>query len=443
MTKPDTAARQPWPAETVELVPIEALVPNARNARTHSASQVRALADKMLEVGWTSAALRDETNGIIAGHGRILAAALNVKRGHARFAQAPVMTARGWTEEQKRAYLLYDNQIALKAGWDLDILRGELRDLEDLGVDLETLGYSEVELRDFEVPGHTQSEKNAEADKTPPVPPKPVVRAGELWLLGDHRLLIGDSTSAPIVKRLLGDVIPNLMVTDPPYGVEYDPNWRNSADRSTKIKGRKISATATGKVQNDGRADWTEAWLLFPGNVVYVWHSGVRSAEVFESLERANFLIRSQIIWNKQTHIIGRGDYHWKHEPCWYAVRKGERSNFNRAGAEGRKQNTVWDIAHRASETGHGTQKPIECMRRPILNNTKQGEAVYDPFLGSGTTLISAHMEGRRAFGCEIDPAYGQVIIERFETFTGLTATQEDGKTLADLKTTKKGSKTK
>lgn len=224
------------------------------------------------------------------------------------------------------------------------------------------------------------------------------------------------------------------MVTDPPYGVDYDPAWRNSADRSTKIKGRKIGATAVGRVQNDTRADWREAWAMFEGAVVYVWHAGLHGAIVADSLQSCGFVIRSQIIWNKHVHIIGRGDYHWKHEPCWYAVRKGEPGRFNRKGAEGRTQNTMWDIDHRASDSGHGTQKPVECMARPIRNNSRPGDAVYDPFLGSGTTMIAAEMERRRCIGIDIDPIYVDVAVLRWQAFTGKEATLEgDGRTFAEI----------
>ena len=198
-----------------------------------------------------------------------------------------------------------------------------------------------------------------------------MTRHGDLWLLGPHRLLCGDATLADDVQRLLADARPNLMATDPPYGVEYDPNWRNEAG---------VSATErTGKVNNDDRADWREVWTLFPGDVAYVWHSGMRSRIVAESLEACEFAIRAQIIWAKPRLVLGRGDYHWQHEPCFYAVRKGANGNWQGA----RDQTTLWTIGAADAEdeaTVHGTQKPVECMRRAILNNTTKGDAVYEPF---------------------------------------------------------------
>jgi DNA modification methylase len=201
------------------------------------------------------------------------------------------------------------------------------------------------------------------------------------------------------------------MVTDPPYGVEYDPNWRNEADRAN---GEKIGAHATGRVENDDRADWSEAWGLFPGDVAYVWHGGRYASAVQNSLESAGFDIRCQIIWAKSRFAISRGHYHWQHEPCWYAVRRGSKGHWT----GDRSQSTLWQIEHNKSETGHGTQKPVEAMRRPMLNNSSAGQAVYDPFMGSGTSIIAAETTGRVCYGIEIEPKYVDVAIQRWEQFT-------------------------
>jgi DNA modification methylase len=221
----------------------------------------------------------------------------------------------------------------------------------------------------------------------------------------------GDSTNADAVKALIGDLHPPLMVTDPPYGVDYDPTWRHRAgvNRSERV----------GKVRNDERADWEAAWALFPGNIAYVWHGALHATTVADSLVRQGFTIRAQIIWAKERLVIGRGDYHWQHEPCWYAVRsKGHWTGD-------RKQTTLWSIGSggQDTETAHGTQKPVECMRRPILNNSGPGEGVYDPFLGSGTTLIAAQTTGRFCLGLELDPIYADVAVRRWQTFTGDKAT--------------------
>jgi DNA modification methylase len=202
------------------------------------------------------------------------------------------------------------------------------------------------------------------------------------------------------------------MVTDPPYGVNYRPEWRNEVMRED---GSKVTARATGQVLNDDQADWQEAWALFPGDVAYVWHGALHAGTVAESLVSAGFAIRSQIIWDKTRLVIGRGDYHWQHEPAWYAVRKGKVGHWS----GDRKQTTVWSISHLKSETGHGTQKPVDCMKRPIENNSSPGQAVYEPFSGSGTTIIAAEMTGRCCLAVELSPAYVDVAIRRWQAFTG------------------------
>ncbi len=229
--------------------------------------------------------------------------------------------------------------------------------------------------------------------------------------------------------KLLGDIRPLLMVTDPPYGVEYDPAWRN-ATGAAKTK-------RTGKVLNDDRADWREAWALFPGDVVYVWHGALHATTVADSLIAAGFDIRSQIIWAKDRLVLSRGDYHWQHEPCWYAVKKRGKGHW----AGDRKQTTLWQIANRDqdAETVHGTQKPVECMRRPILNNSSPGQAIYEPFMGSGTTLIAAETTGRVCYGIELNPAYVDVAIARWQNLTGQAAVLDGtDKTFADLTATRR-----
>ena len=251
---------------------------------------------------------------------------------------------------------------------------------------------------------------------------------------GGHRLLCGDSTVATDVERVLGGAEPHLMVTDPPYGVEYDPNWRNQRGlalrREEGVEGAIGGGTAVGRVLNDDRADWREAWALFPGDVAYVWHAGLHAGEVEASLLAAGFIIRSQIIWDKTRLVIGRGDYHWRHEPCWYAVRRGKVGHW----AGDRSQTTIWAIGHFKSETGHGTQKPVECMRRPIENNSSPGQAVYEPFSGSGTTIIAAEMTGRAAHAIELSPQYVDVAVKRWQEFTGKQAALDgDGRGFDDV----------
>lgn len=247
-------------------------------------------------------------------------------------------------------------------------------------------------------------------------------KLGDLYVLGSHRLICGDSTDPDVVSRVLNGEEPLLMITDPPYGVNYDPTWRNGIKTKGKFRAK---TKMNGKVLNDDLADWRIAYSLFPGSVAYVWHGGKHSGLVAKNLEDCEFEIVSQIIWNKQNICFGRGDYHWKHEPCYYAVRKGHKHNWQ----GDRKQNTVWDISNlnpvgrKNSDDrdekieGHGTQKPLECMARPIQNHTIEGELVYDPFLGSGTTLIAAERLDRKCIGIELSPAYCDMIVRRYINF--------------------------
>ena len=291
-------------------------------------------------------------------------------------------------------------------------MHAELKALADMDFDIDLTGFDMSEVKFLANP---DGESDPDAIPEPPV--DPVTKAGDVWVLGNHRLVCGDSTNADDVALCLDGAEPHLMVTDPPYGVEYDADWRNRAARTSDGMGnRAIGAGAVGVVENDDRSDWREAWALFPGDVAYVWHATLFTVEVLNSLEACDFEHRSQIIWNKGRIAISRGHYHWQHEPCWYSVRKGKTGHWQ----GDRKQSTVWDIDKpRKSETGHSTQKPVECMARPMRNNSKQGDAVYDPFLGSGTSIIAAEMEGRACYGLEISPAYCDVIVNRWEEFTG------------------------
>lgn len=305
--------------------------------------------------------------------------------------------------------MLADNRIALNAGWDADMLRLELQDLSSLGADLSVLGFTAHELEVALAP--TGSTGLTDENEVPPVAEKAVTVVGDIWSLGPHRIACGDSTDSETVSALLGSVAPNLMVTDPPYGVDYDPEWRLQRGLSNSAR--------RGKVRNDERADWSAAWALFPGNVAYVWHAALRAGIVAESLTREGFSIRAQIIWAKERLVIGRGDYQWQHEPCWYAVRtKGYWTGD-------RKQTTLGTIPKGGQdiETVHSTQKPVECVRRPLLNNSSPGQSVYDPFLGSGTTLIAAETTCRSCLGLELEPLYVDVAVRRWQAFTGSVAT--------------------
>jgi len=382
--------------------PLERLIPSVRNARTHTDKQVAEIAGSIRAFGFTNPILVGDEGDVIAGHGRLAAAR------QLGLATVPVIKVAGLTGLQRRQLVLADNRIALNAGWDTEMLGLELKDLASLGADLNLLGFTGKELGDLLRPADPTG--LTDEDAAPEVSEKIVTRVGDIWQLGPHRVACGDSTNAGTVAALLGDFKPSLMVTDPPYGVGYDPAWRHRAGVNRSAR--------TGKVPNDERADWGEAWANFPGAIAYVWHGALHAPTVAESLIRQGFTIRAQIIWAKERLVIGRGDYHWQHEPCWYAV----RSKGNWTGD--RKQTTLWTIStgDQDTETAHGTQKPVECMRRPILNNSAVGEAVYDPFLGSGTTLIAAQTTSRTCLGLEIDPGYVDVVVRRWQSFTGKEA---------------------
>lgn len=431
--------------ELIERWPISKLTALPQNAREHSPEQLKLLVASFEEFGFVVPVIVDEKGLIIAGHGRISAAEM---RG---MDHVPVIVARGWSVAKKRAYALADNRLAERATWDRLKLGTELGNLQQMGVDLGALGWEPGELKQL----IANSVKGGTDPEDAPAPPKhPVTKLGDLWLLSDHRLLCGDATSKAAVERVLDGKRPHLMVTDPPYGVDYDPAWRGKAHNADGSRLSTGNNRAVGKVTNDSRADWRDAWALFPGVVAYVWHSGKHATEVGVSLAAAKFMPRSQIIWVKQNFVVGRADYHWGHEAAYYATRQDSFDDHWRFEEEhetaayavklgagsakwvgGRKQSTVWsDIVHK-NTTGHGTQKPIDCMRRPILNNSVGGDFVYDPFLGSGTTLMAAQIEGRTCLGLELDPAYCDVICERWAEYTGRDPVhQASGKSFSELR---------
>ena len=409
-----------WPASKIEMWPVADLAPYVKNARTHPPEQVDQIAASMERFGFTMPMLVAENGTIIAGHGRLMAA---LQLG---MDEVPVMIARGWSDEDRRLYTLADNRLAETSEWDPEMLQVEWDELRELGLgaDLDMFGFTDDELQGLLPDALLEATGGlTDPDDVPEVPEVPVTRPGDVWVLGKHRLLCGDSTVATDVEKVLNGVVPLLMCTDPPYGVEYDPSWRNQVG-AAKTK-------RTGKVLNDDRADWREAWALFPGDVAYVWHGALHAREVIESLEACGFAMRSQIIWAKERLVLSRGDYHWQHEPCAYFVKKSRKGHW----AGDRKQTTLWHISGKDQDvaTVHGTQKPVECMRRPIENNSSPGQAVYEPFMGSGTTLIAAEMSGRACLGIELNPAYIDVAVQRWQDFSGETAVLEgSGATFAE-----------
>jgi DNA modification methylase len=386
---------------SVELRPLDAVRPYANNPRQND-DAVEAVAESIRRFGFRQPIVVDGDGVIVAGHTRFRAAQ------RLGLATVPVHVATDLTADEIRAYRLADNKTAELASWDTSMLSIELDALRGAGIDWTLLGFDEEELAKLLAPAGTEG--LTDPDAVPEKPTDPVTKPGDLWLLGKHRLLCGDSTSSADVTQLLDGAVPALMVTDPPYGVEYDPEWRMDA-------GLTGNTARMGKVMNDDRADWTEAWKLFPGDVAYVYHAGVFASTVQQSLERAGFAIRAQIIWAKDRLALSRGDYHWQHEPCWYAVREGGKGHRT----DDRTQTTLWSIPARDDAGhGHGTQKPVECMERPVRNHL--ADTVYEPFAGSGTTVIACERTGRTCMAMELDPGYCDVVVRRWEEFTGRKA---------------------
>jgi DNA modification methylase len=389
----------------LETVGIETLSPDPANVRKHGQRNMDAIKASLRRFGQQKPIVVDAKGIVLAGNGT-LAAARDLGWREIQIVRTEL------TGSQATAFGIADNRSAELAEWDekladvLASLKAEDFPLEEIGFDLDELEALKPEVK-------SDADAEPQIDKAEELRAKLGVELGQVWQLGEHRITCGDSTSAEVVKRLLGEEKPHLMVTDPPYGVKYDANWRNEAKRAD---GSPIGASAIGKVSNDDKADWREAWALFPGDVAYVWHADRNSPVVASSLEVNNFAMRALIVWGKHQFVIGRGDYHSQHEPCWYAVRKGATGHYN----GDRTQSTLWEIDKpQKSETGHSTQKPIECMERPIRNNSKPGELIYEPFSGSGTTIIACERIGRKCRAIELNPAYVAVAIQRWADATG------------------------
>lgn len=386
------------------------LLANPLNWRRHPKEQLQALEGMLDAVGWVQRVIVNRSTGhMVDGHARVELALRRSER------QVPVLYVE-LSEAEEKVVLAALDPIGGMAETDQAMLDELLSGAGSLNPMLDELLQG---LRSPQTSGG-----NTDPDDVPPTPDRPVSRLGDVWVMGRHRIVCGDCTDAEVVAAACNGVEPHLMVTDPPYGVEYDPSWRARVGVNKNTK-------KMGKVLNDDRADWREAWALFPGDVAYVWHASLFTREVLDSLEAGGFKHRSMIIWAKDRFTLGRGDYHWQHEPCWYVVRDGKKGHY----VGGRSQSTVWSIPARDdSGVGHGTQKPVECMKRPIENNSSPGQAVYEPFSGSGTTIIAAEMTGRCCHAIELNPAYVDVAVKRWQEFTGQRALLEaEGRTFDEL----------
>jgi len=391
------------------------LTPYENNSRTHSKEQVGQIVESIKEFGFTNPILIDEAGGIIAGHGRLEAAnALGME-------EVPTITLTGLSEAQKRAYVIADNRLALNAGWDIEALTSELKALQAEDFNLDLIGFDPDELANLlaePVEGQTDE------DAVPEVPEAPVTVEGDIWVLGRHRLMCGDSTSIDAVERLMDGRKADMWLTDPPYNVAYEGKTKDALT----IKNDKMEDTGFRQFLCDS---YTAAdAVMKAGAVFYIWHADSEGYNFRGAAKDAGWTVRQCLIWKKQTMVMGRQDYHWKHEPCLYGWKDGAAHLW----ATDRKQTTILEFDRPSRNAEHPTMKPVELFEYQMLNNTKGSDAILDSFGGSGTTVIAAEKNGRDAFLMELDPKYCDVIIKRWQDFTGKQAVLEStGKTFIDM----------
>lgn len=395
---------------------VEALIPYARNSRTHSDAQVAQIAASVREFGWTNPILIDGESGIIAGHGRVMAAR---KLG---MEDVPCIELAGLTDAQRRAYIIADNKLALNAGWDDELLAIEFAELADEGFDNLLTGFTQDEI-DALTPEQIP-EGLTDEDAVPEVQAEPVSKLGDVWLLGKHRVMCGDSTSIDAVEALMDGGLADQLLTDPPYNVAYVGKTKDAM-----------------KIQNDSMSD--ESFRQFlrdafvaadtvmkSGAVFYIWHADLEGYSFRGACMDAGWTVRQCLIWKKQTLVMGRQDYHWKHEPCLY----GWKDGAGHLWATDRKQTTILEFDRPSRSTLHPTMKPVDLIEYQVLNNTKGQDVVLDLFGGGGSTLIACEKTGRHARLMELDPKYVDVIVRRWQEFTGKAATHAaTGATFAEV----------
>jgi len=416
----------------VEIWPIDKPIDYPGNPRKWSKSAIAKVAASIREYGWRQPVVVDKDGVIVIGH---------LRRTAGRsigLPTCPVHVARDLSAAQIRGLRLADNRTNEEADWDMDMLATELGELKALDFDLSLTEFDSRELDELLL------KPNPTEDDVPPVPEVPTSRLGDLWVMGGHRLLCGDCTNPEDVALLLGDLAPGLMVTDPPYGICLDSEWRDRAGlnscgpaEASYMKHRTAGHTET-TISGDTRADWSEAFELVPSlQVAYVWHASKFTREVLDGLLRIGFLHHQQIIWDKGRTVLTRTLYWFQHEPCWF-VRKKNAPWYGKAG----ENSTIWASPSPKFIMGgsdeekfdHPNQKPVDLMRRPILNHTKHGALVYDPFLGSGTTLAAAELTERVCLGIELDPKYVDVAVQRWQTLAGKKVTLDsDGRAFEEI----------
>jgi DNA modification methylase len=411
-----TAPEPPaWPADAVERRPVASLVPYARNARTHSPQQVEQLAASIREFGWTVPVVIDEESNIIAGHGRVLAAQ------RLGLAEVPVVVARGWSEAQRRAYLLADNRLPLSAGWDLGLLRIELGELRSLGADLGLTGFGELEIERL-----LGADRDEDIDRAPDPPSVPVSKRGDLWICGDHRVLCGDAADVADYQRLLAGGQADMTFTDPPYNVDY----ANTPKDKQRGKSRPILNDNLGAAFHAFLVAACRNILTSTSGAIYICMSSSELDTLQWAFREAGGWWSTFIIWAKHTFTLGRSDYQRQYEPILYGWKEGAERHW--CGA--RDQGDVWTFDKPSRNDLHPTMKPVALAERAIRNSSKAGDVVLDPFGGSGTTLIACQRTGRRGRLIELDPKYVDVIVQRWQSVSGAEATlEETGETFGEV----------
>lgn len=396
-------------AQNIEQVRVDALIPYARNSRTHSEAQVAQVAASIREFGFTNPVLIDAEGGIIAGHGRVLAAR---KLG---LESVPAIRIDYMTDAQKRAYIIADNKLALNAGWDNELLALELGELNDLGFDLGLTGFDDDELAALRIGIEGVVEGLTDDDDAPEVQERAVTAPGDMWLLGNHRILCGDSTSMDDLARLCGGQLVDMWLTDPPYNVAYEGKTKDALTIKNDAMGDE-------QFRQFLRDAYTAAdSVMKPGAVFYIWHADSEGYNFRGAAQDAGWKVRQCLIWKKQSMVMGRQDYHWRHEPCLY----GWKDGAGHLWAADRKQTTVLEFDRPTRNAEHPTMKPVALFEYQMLNNTKGGDLVLDSFGGSGTTAICCEKHGRHGRLMELDPKYCDVIVRRWQDFTGQKATLE------------------
>ena len=390
------------------------LIPYARNSRTHSDEQVAQIAASIKEFGWTNPILVDAEGVVIAGHGRLLAAR---KLG---YTEVPTIELSEMTETQKKAYVIADNRLALNAGWDNEMLTIELNELLADGYALDILGFDANELGALLEP--EVIEGLVDEDEVPEVGPEPITKPGDIWVLGKHRVMCGDATSMDHLAKLADGRLAAMWLTDPPYNVAYEGGTKEALTIKNDDMGDE-------QFRQFLRDSYTAAdTVMKPGAVFYIWHSDSEGYNFRGACNDAGWKVRQCLIWKKSSLVMGRQDYHWKHEPCLYGWKDGAAHLW----ATDRKQTTILEFDKPTRNGEHPTMKPVALFEYQMLNNTKGGDIVLDSFGGSGTTLIAAEKNGRIANLMELDPKYCDVIVKRWEDFTGKKAVLEVQDELAD-----------